>query len=108
MKSEQQEACIAALGFLGRSITESKSRYARQYPEHLVVFNANVCTRSYGKIWFGDLDVTKDMEKLTKLARTIGEDIYVLREMDALFNNHNNPQFDSAVVIFRANSNPIF
>ncbi len=76
---------------LGRMISESKSMYKDAYPEHLVVFDANVVTVTNGKIWYGDLDVTRDAEALKRLSEQIGEPLFVLREMDARFGKETNP-----------------
>ena len=70
----------------GRLISNSKSLYMKNNPNHLVLFNANICTLSEGKIWFGDLDLTLDCFKLKEIASEIGEDLFVLRETDARFN----------------------
>jgi hypothetical protein len=71
---------------VGRLISHSKSLYITNNPNHLVLFNANLCTLSEGKIWFGDLDLTLDSFKLKEIASEIGEDLFVLRESDARFN----------------------
>ena len=64
---------------------------------HVCVFNANICTKSKGKIWFGDLDLTADKVDLQKMAAEQGEEIYVLREKDARFQNEAKPLFENAV-----------
>ena len=87
------------LGPMGRMISSSKSGYRDRYPNHLVIFNANVCTLE-GKHWFGDLDLTKDKDALADLAQTIGEEVFVLFEMDGRFENEDSPKLDNAVVIF--------
>lgn len=86
------------LGHVGAMISGSKSGYGRNYPDNLPVFNSNVIAVKNGsveKIWFGDIDVTKSAEKLEKLATEIEADIYVLREMDARFENENNPRLEN-------------
>jgi hypothetical protein len=83
----------------GRMISGSKSFYSNAFPKNFVVFNANICTRTKGKIWYGDLDVTKDEEKLKELAANAGEDLYILREMDGRFENEAKPLLDRAVAI---------
>lgn len=65
-------------------ISGSKSLYRREHPNNDVVFNANIIHHSEGKIWFGDLDLTLDDEKLKAIAGRIGE-FCVLREMDGRF-----------------------
>jgi len=77
-------------------ISASKCDYNRAHPKHIVVFNGNVCTED-GKIWYGDIDVTLDEDKLKQLAEAIGEKIYVLYEMDGRFDNEDTPQLDRAV-----------
>lgn len=69
---------------------------------HVCVFNANVCSKSRGKFWFGDLDLMADAAELEKLAAEEGEDIYVLREMDARFDSEASPRFDRAVAVIRS------
>lgn len=86
------------LGPFGQMLSGSKVMYVRQFPDNVAIFNANVCT-SKGKIWFGDLDVTKDQEKLRTLAEALGEKVYVLREHDGRFDNENSPKLEKAVWI---------
>jgi len=64
-----------------------------------VVWNANVCTIGHGKVWFGDLNVTTSIDELSNLAFHLNTPVYVLREMDARFENENNPLFDEAVIV---------
>jgi hypothetical protein len=67
--------------YCGQMISGSK-----QSPKgHVCVWNANIITRKLGKIWYGDLDLTKSESVLKEIALEIGEPIYVLREMDCRF-----------------------
>jgi hypothetical protein len=83
-------------------ISASKSGYDKRFPGHKVVFNANVLTRSRGKIWWGDLDLTLDGVDLTALAAREGEDVYVLYEMDARFKTEKEPNWDRWVARYKA------
>ena len=77
-------------GFImGRMISGSKSGYMERYPKHEVIFNANIVIGSRGKVWYGDLDLTLDTEKLQEIACALKETLYVLREMDARFENED-------------------
>lgn len=96
MMNSKMDIAEKVLGRCGRMICGSKSEYAHKHPEHLVVFNANVCL-SDGKIWYGDLDVTRDEAKLQELAEALGETVFVLREMDARFHNEVDPKLEAAV-----------
>lgn len=85
---------------VGRMIGSSKSGYMAKHPDHVVVFNANVYTKDpIVKVWYGDLDLTTDAEKLKELSRTIGFNLYVLREMDGRFDNEVNPKIDRSVAL---------
>jgi len=75
---------------IGRMISGSKSGYLNANPESVVVFNANILSK-YGKVWHGDLDLTKDAKKLREVAEEYGDKIYVLREMDCRFDKENDP-----------------
>jgi len=98
---ERHEVISQTLGFPGRMISGSKSGYHKNYPNNLVIFNANVCT-DRNKIWYGDLDLTLDKEKLSLLAVALGQDLYVLYEMDGRFENEKAPILKAASVIFKA------
>lgn len=100
-KPEVQKALKEAqsqMGYSGRMMSGSKSGYTYQYPANVPVFNGNLCTKEYGKIWYGDLDLTLDEVKIQKIAKALSVEIYVLRERAARFENENNPQFDEYLV----------
>lgn len=89
---------------LGRMISGSK-----QGPKgHVCVFNANICTKSKGKIWFGDLDVTADQADLKRLAAEQGEEIFILREIDARFHNEAKPLFENAIASATADNVTVY
>lgn len=71
----------------GRLISYSKSGYMNKFPENEVYFNANIFVLGEGKIWYGDIDVTKEKEQLERIAKEIGNDLYIIREMDGRFEN---------------------
>ncbi len=81
--------------YCGRLISGSKKA-----PEgHQCVWNANIITESQGKVWWGDIDITKEASKLKAIAAEAGEPLYVLREMDCRFNTEKDPV---AVLISKA------
>lgn len=71
----------------GRMISGTKSGP----PGHLCVWNANIVVKSFGKIWFGDLNITKEGKILKEIAAEIGEPLYVLREMGCRFDTEKDP-----------------
>ena len=77
-------------GFIpGRMIAGSKSTYRSKYPDNEVYFNANIFVLGEGKIWFGDVDITRDSDQLKAIASSIGKTLYVVRELDGRFENEN-------------------
>ena len=82
-------------GYPGRLLSGSKSGYMTTHPEHLVVFNSNLILvdsdGSCEKVWYGDLDITVDREKLMEIAAESGKNVCVLREMDGRFENEEKP-----------------
>ncbi len=84
-------------------ISESKSEYHTRHPDNLVIFNANLCTKEHGKIWYGDLDVTLSKDRLQQLATNLGCRLYVLHEMQARFNNADAPVFKKPAAVFYPN-----
>jgi hypothetical protein len=73
----------------GRMVCGSKSLYRDMFPDNEVYFNANIFVLGEGKIWYGDIDVTDDIDALQSVANQIGKDLYILREMDGRFGNEN-------------------
>jgi hypothetical protein len=78
-------------GFIsGRMISNSKSGYRQRNPDNEVYFNANIFALGEGKVWWGDLDLTKDRETLEKISVSCGKKLYVLRELDGRFENEDS------------------
>ena len=69
----------------GRMISDSKSGYRQSNPNSVCYFNANIITASEGKVWFGDLDLTKEGETLKAIANETNTILYVLKEHDCRF-----------------------
>jgi hypothetical protein len=59
------------IGHSGRMISQSKSGYLNDHPSNTVMFNA-VIVQDGQDLWCGDLDVTKDHDRLHTLAQAIG------------------------------------
>lgn len=73
------------LGHHGAMVSGSKSRYMKDNPHNKVVFNANVVIPVYGKIWYGDIDITKSKKNLIDFCKKIDTDLYILYELDFRF-----------------------
>jgi hypothetical protein len=94
--SKEAESII---GYCGKMISGSKSTYRFYNPEHLVVFNANVVDAETGEnLWYGDLDLTLESDKIKELAKKLGKTIVVLYEMDGRFDNALKPKIENAVL----------
>jgi hypothetical protein len=91
---------IEKLGASGRIISMSKSGYRERNPKNAVIFNANVVMtlrglKEFEKVWYGDLDITKDEVALREIASEMNMELYVLYEMDARFENETKPNMGS-------------
>jgi hypothetical protein len=73
----------------GRMIGGSKTRYNAQHPDELIIFNANVLMPGYGKVWYGDLNLTEDYLVLREIAQNLDTVLYVLWESDGRFGEEN-------------------
>lgn len=81
------------LGSMGRMVGGSKSIYRHDNPDHMVIFNANILTKQNGKIWHGDLDITKDLSVLREMAEDLERSVFVFYEMDARFGKEDDVDF---------------
>jgi hypothetical protein len=88
---EIQQVFEAYKFYTGRMIGGSKSGYSSQHPDELIVFNANILMPGYGKVWFGDLNLTEDYKTLKKISESLNTTLYILWEMDARFGKEDKP-----------------
>ena len=70
-----------------RIVGHSKTDHRQANPGNVVVFNANVMSKSFGKFWHGDIDLTKSAADIESISDEIREEILVLSEHSARFNN---------------------
>jgi len=70
----------------GRMVGGSKTLYMREHPTHKVIFNANIFSTS-GKIWWGDLNLDLDSDKVQAVSNELGVRLFVLYEGDGRFEN---------------------
>lgn len=81
---------LKAHGFnMGRMISPTKSGYRMENPNNVCHFNANIITANDGKVWYGDLDLTKDADKLKLVADEANTILYVLLEADCRWGNES-------------------
>ena len=81
-----------AFGFdYARMIGGAKWEYSDKHRGDLIVFNANVLMPDYGKVWYGDLNLTEDYLVLREIAETLNTDLYVLWESDGRFGKEKEP-----------------
>lgn len=95
-RPDYTEVVRATLGNEGRMISYSKSGYRERHPDHVAIFNANVCV-ARGKVWWGDVDLTIDEPVLATLASRVAETVYLLYESHARFEHEAHPLLDRAV-----------
>mgnify|MGYP003672105940 FL=1 len=74
---------------MARMIDGSKWQYDEEHPEELVVWNANIMMLDYGKVWYGDLNLTQDYMLLKSIADALDTTLYVLWESDGRFGEEN-------------------
>ena len=96
LAAKHEAVILATLGPPGRMIGGSKTGYRHEHPDHLPIFNANVCLGA-GKVWWGDLDLTVDEEALADLASAAEEIVSVLYEHDGRFRHEDRPLIAEAV-----------
>ena len=83
---------FSAFGFHdARMIGGSKVDYNSEHRDDLIIFNANVLMPNYGKVWYGDLNLTEDYKTLKKISESLNTTLYILWEMDARFGKEDKP-----------------
>lgn len=85
-KDKELQKVFESNGFYtSRMLSGSKSFYRSKYPSNEVYFNANIFIEGIGKVWYGDIDLTLDSEKLQEVANQIKKPFFVLSEMSGRF-----------------------
>ena len=77
--------------YVARMIGGSKMGYRTEHPDDLIVFNANVLIPDYGKVWYGDLNLTQDYILLKSIAESLDTTLYILWESDGRFGEERKP-----------------
>lgn len=92
-----KEKILDELEFYGfnicRLLSGSKTTYRKAHPNNLIYFNANIFVEDLGKIWWGDIDLTREHRKLSKIATKLNIHLYVVSEMDGRFGKENRDDF---------------
>ena len=96
-KQDAHKVVETILGHQGRMVSGSKSLYHDYYPNHIVTFNCNLCTEDFGKVWYGDIDISSDLNELKAITKLLNRSIYILYEMDGRFENEDNPKLEKFV-----------
>jgi hypothetical protein len=66
----------------GRMVSWSKSTYRKNHPDHLAIFNGTIADDTGAGLWWGDLDLTVDEERLVELAAVLETDLHLFYEGD--------------------------
>jgi len=66
------------LGTSGRSISGCPTLYREAHPAHIIMYNIILCTENE-KLWFGDIDVTRELILLRKVSNEVKQDIYMMK-----------------------------
>jgi hypothetical protein len=70
-----------------RVLSPCSEDYCEQFPDHFVVPKANIILPPLGKVWQGDLDLTRDGAALTEMAWEFRTNLWILHEDRARFGN---------------------
>lgn len=85
---ELKSVAYKYFGLSGKSITMDPKSYRATYPNKTIVFKGNIVTKNGTLLWFGDLNITDEEEKLMNLSDEIGTSIYILEP-----NNNNMSEY---------------
>lgn len=91
------------LGPTARMISNSKSEYVHFNPGHVVIFNADIIANNE-RVWYGDIDLTLDEEKLVALAQQLGTSLSVYHESKLASTSSSDPSYivDTEIKPFKA------
>ena len=79
-RTQLTEIIEKQLGTTGRMIAMSKSRYKEAHPKSIVYFNACIFDELLTEVWWGDVDLIEDKDKLEKIAEVAEQTFYLTTE----------------------------
>jgi hypothetical protein len=86
MDKEQVIEAAGAVGLrYGRHVAFRKATYLQAFPRRVVIFGAHLTDEAGNDLWYGDLDLTVDEQKLLDLADALGEELFLMDD-SSLFN----------------------
>jgi hypothetical protein len=65
---------------VGRMLSWSKSSYRKSHPDGKAIFNACIYNTDAIQVWWGDLDMVIDVEKLQNISNESNQEFYVTTE----------------------------
>ena len=87
------------LGYSGKMLSGSKTLYSVYHPFDLTIFNGNIFSNTTNeKLWYGDVNITKDIKKIINCAKELQDDLVILYESDGRFDREPNPNFDNCLL----------
>lgn len=93
---KRMEIVDELLGPPGKMLSQSKSAYSGKHPKSIVYFNGNVYDQDGNKLWYGDVDTTRQAKDLQAIALRIGERIYVTSESPFRWENQTTKTLEEA------------
>lgn len=79
-RSELTNIVEKHLGCNGRLLALSKSGYREKHPKSTVYFNACIYDENLKQVWYGDIDLTREKNKLKRIANEYKKTFYVTPE----------------------------
>jgi len=92
----KQQIVREILGWDGKMLSGSKSSYSKSHPKSIVYFNGNIYDSVGSKLWYGDIDVTKDAKNLKRLAAELKESIYITAEQPFRWEEQTKESLEAA------------
>lgn len=94
---EKIDAAREILGYMGKMLSASKTDYSKKHSKSTVFFNGNVYDSDGQKIWYGDIDLTRENKKIERLAKVLGESIYVTAEQPFRWSAQTRETLEEAI-----------
>lgn len=89
------------LGHTGKMISGSKSGYAKLHKKNAAVFNSNIFSydgKEYNRVWFGDIDLTLELDNVKKYSNQLGLPLFIFFEQDGRYQYETIPNIGRHLV----------
>lgn len=91
--------------YLGRKLTYDQATYASEHRQRKPVFDVAICDLEGNAIWWGDLEMAVDTDKIQAISEEIGKYLFVIPQKFLRYERFNKSMAKDCIFITKEPKN---